>query len=222
MTIIKICGIKTLSEASAAVEAGTDYLGFNFFPKSVRFIEMQKFAKIASVMKQEQPSVKIVGVFVNSTKAYIDSILKTGLVDLVQLHGDESPEFCSAFGDKAFKAYRGIPEMGRERYIRKEAPSLLLDASVQGAYGGTGLTADWSAAAELAKQCSILLAGGLNPENVAEAVKRVDPWGVDVASGVESSPGCKDVGMMRAFVQAVHSIQQPDILRINSGEYLEK
>lgn len=222
MTIVKICGIKTLTEALAAVEAGADYLGFNFFPKSVRFIEFHNFAAIASAMKKEKPSVKLVGVFVNSSAADIGSLLKTGALDLVQLHGDESPVFCAAFGDKVFKAYRGVPMTGAKSYIRKEAPALLLDANVTGAYGGMGLTADWLAAAGLAKHYPILLAGGLNPENVTEAVKQVNPWGVDVASGVESSPGRKDIGKMRAFVQAVRSIRHLAAQGINSGEYLDK
>ena len=207
MTIVKICGIKTLSEALAALEAGADYLGFNFFPQSVRFIEPHEFSGIASIIKKENPSIKLVGVFVNSSADEIRSLLNTGLLDLVQLHGDELPEFCASIGYQAFKAYRGFPEMDAKAYIRNEAPAFLMDASVKGAYGGTGLTADWSAAARLAKKYPLLLAGGLNPENVAEAVRQVNPWGVDVASGVESSPGIKDAGRIRSFIQAVHSIE---------------
>jgi phosphoribosylanthranilate isomerase len=222
MTVVKICGIKTLEEALAAVDAGADYLGFNFYSRSVRYVEFYKFADIATVLKRHHPSVKIVGVFVNSSEAYIESILKTGLLDLVQLHGDESPEFCAAFGDKAFKAYRGLPVTDSDRYIRKAAPALLLDAAVKGSYGGTGLTTDWLAAAALAKQFPLILAGGLNPENVTEAVQQVNPWGVDVASGVESSPGIKDPVKMKAFVQAVHFISKPAPQGINSREYLEK
>jgi phosphoribosylanthranilate isomerase len=222
MTIIKICGIKTLSEARAAVEAGADFLGFNFFPKSVRFIEIQNFIRIASVMKKENPSIKLVGVFVNSSPDEIRSLLEIRALDLAQMHGDESPEFCASFGNKAFKAYRGVPEIVARAYIRNEAPALLVDAGVKGAYGGTGITADWPAAAKLAKQYPLLLAGGLNPENVAEAVKQVNPWGVDVASGVESSPGKKDTGKMRSFIQAVHSMQQPARQQITNGKYLEK
>jgi phosphoribosylanthranilate isomerase len=205
MTIVKICGIKTLSEARAALEAGADYLGFNFFPKSVRFIEVREFAAIASIMKKEKPSIKLVGVFVNSPADEIRSLLETGALDLAQLHGDESPEFCAAFGNKAFKAYRRLPDAGAKVYFRNEAPALLVDANVSGSYGGTGLTADWPAAAGLAKRYPLFLAGGLNPDNVAEAVKQVNPWGVDVASGVESTPGKKDMGKMISFVQAVRS-----------------
>jgi phosphoribosylanthranilate isomerase len=206
MTKIKICGIKTLPDALAAVEAGADYLGFNFFPKSIRFLEIQNFIEIGSVLKKNHPSIKLVGVFVNSSKYEIKTILETGVLDLVQLHGDESPDFCAAFENKAFKAFRGIPSADITTYIRSEAPALLVDASINGSYGGTGVTGDWTGAARLAKIHPLFLAGGLKPENVVEAVRRVNPWGVDVASGVESSPGEKDADRMKAFVQAVHSI----------------
>src|SRR5258706_1871356 len=105
---------------------------------------------------------------------------------------------------KGFKAFRGIPESVGE-FTRSESPAFLVDASVKGVYGGSGVTADWNGAAELAKKYPLLLAGGLTPENVAEAVRRVKPWGVDVASGVESAPGEKDAGKMKAFVRAVRS-----------------
>jgi phosphoribosylanthranilate isomerase len=208
MTIVKICGIKSLADAFAAVEVGADYLGFNFYPKSVRFIETPEFIAIANVMRKEKPSIKLVGVFVNSSAGEIRSLLKTDAMDLVQLHGDESPEFCASIGNKAFKAYRGVPNTNSNAFIRNEAPTLMIDAAVTGSYGGTGRIADWSAAALLAKRYPLLLAGGLNPDNVADAVRRVDPWGVDVASGVESSPGKKDFDKMRSFVQAVRSVQQ--------------
>jgi phosphoribosylanthranilate isomerase len=105
---------------------------------------------------------------------------------------------------KAFKAFRGVPDAEHiNGFARSDVPALLVDATVKGAYGGTGVTADWSKAAELAKQYPLLLAGGLTPENVAEAVRQVQPWGVDVASGVEVAAGRKDAGKMKAFVKAV-------------------
>jgi phosphoribosylanthranilate isomerase len=118
------------------------------------------------------------------------------------LHGDETREMLRVLDGKAFKAFRGIPQ-NIDGFSRQGHPSFLLDASVKGTYGGTGVTADWDRAAELARQYPLLLAGGLTPENVAEAIERVQPWGVDVASGVESSPGEKDPTKVRAFVQAV-------------------
>lgn len=206
MTKIKICGIKTINDALAAIDAGADYLGFNFYPKSVRFIEKQVCVEITSVLKKEFPQIKLVGVFVNSSVEEVKIIMETCSLDLVQLHGDETPEMLNALDGRAFKAFRGIPERV-DGFARSESPAFLLDASVKGVYGGTGVTADWNSAAELAKNYPLLLAGGLTPENVAEAVSRVKPWGVDVASGVESVMGKKDPSRMKAFVQAVRDGQ---------------
>jgi phosphoribosylanthranilate isomerase len=202
MTKIKICGIKTLNDALAAIEAGADYLGFNFYPKSVRFIEKQACTEITAVLKKEYPHIKLVGVFVNSSVEEVNDILDTCSLDLAQLHGDETAETLNELEGKAFKAFRGIPE-NINGFARDDAPALLVDASVKGAYGGTGVTADWNGAAELAKRYPLLLAGGLTPENIADAVSRVKPWGVDVASGVESIPGEKDAAKMKAFVKAI-------------------
>lgn len=207
MTIIKICGIKTLKDALAAIEAGADYLGFNFYPKSVRFIEKESCAKITSVLKKEHPQIRLVGVFVNSPMDEVKNILETCHLDLAQLHGDEAPEMLESLNGKAFKAIRLTSESAETSVypFLKSAllPAMLVDAAVKGVYGGSGVTADWSAAAELAKKYPLLLAGGLTPENVADAVRQVKPWGVDVASGVESAAGEKDASKMSAFVKAV-------------------
>jgi len=202
MTIVKICGIKTLKDAHAAIDAGADYLGFNFYPKSVRFIETPACAEITSALKREHPQIKLVGVFVNSSVEEIKDTLQSCSLDLAQLHGDETPEIFSQLAPHAFRAFRGIPE-SNAGYERGEAPFMLIDAAVKGVYGGSGVTADWTAAAKLAQQYPLLLAGGLTPENVADAVRQVSPWGVDVASGVESAPGEKDAAKMSAFVKAV-------------------
>jgi phosphoribosylanthranilate isomerase len=202
MTKIKICGIKTLFDALAAIEAGADYLGFNFYPRSVRFIGVDTCPEITSVLKREHPEIQLVGVFVNSPVDEIKHIMEACSLDLAQLHGEETPQMLNALAGKAFKAFRGVPK-SLNGFARENAPALLIDASVTGAYGGTGATADWSKAAELAQRYPLLLAGGLTPENVAEAVRQVRPWGVDVASGVETVPGRKDAAKMSAFVQAV-------------------
>ncbi|MCX6060269.1 MAG: phosphoribosylanthranilate isomerase [Chloroflexi bacterium] len=202
MTIIKICGIKTLIDALAAINAGPNYLGFNFYPKSVRFIEKEICAEITSVLKREYPQIKLVGVFVNSAVGEVKNILETCSLDLAQLHGDETPEMFAQLAPRVFKAFRGIPS-DITGYERDDVPALLVDAAVKGVYGGSGVAADWLAAAELAKRYPLLLAGGLTPENVADAVRQVRPWGVDVASGVESAAGEKDAAKMKAFVQAV-------------------
>lgn len=212
MIIIKICGIKTLPDALAAIEAGADCLGFNFYPKSVRFIEKDACIKITSVLKREHPHIKLVGVFVNSSVGEVRDILEVCLLDLAQLHGDETPEMLKQLAPRAFKAFRGVPE-NVEAYARDIAPACLIDAAVKGAYGGTGVTADWSAAAEMAQCYPLLLAGGLTPENVAEAVRQVRPWGVDVASGVEAGQGVKDADKMKAFVQAVRAVTESGLGR---------
>jgi phosphoribosylanthranilate isomerase len=206
MTIIKICGIKILKDALAAIDAGADYLGFNFYPKGVRFIEKEICAEITSVLRREYPRIKLVGVFVNYSADEVKNILETCSLDLAQLHGDETPETFAQLAPQAFKAFRGIP-LDVTGYERNEVPALLVDAAVKGMYGGSGVTADWTAAAELTKKYPLLLAGGLTPENVAEAVGRVNPWGVDVASGVESAAGEKDAAKMIQFVKEVKRME---------------
>ena len=201
MTKIKICGIKTESDALAAMEAGADLIGFNFYPKSPRYIDVGRCRDIMSVMRR-YGRVICVGVFVNASAADIRATLDTCGLSLAQLHGDEAPEMLTRLSGRGFKAFRGIPS-SLDGFNRKDAPAFLLDASVKGEYGGTGVTADWECAAELAKKYPFLLAGGLTPENVAEAVRKVRPWGVDVASGVEYAPGEKDANKMKAFVHAV-------------------
>lgn len=206
MTKVKICGIKSLEDARAAIKAGADYLGFNFYEKSVRFIGKDACAQITALVKEEYSRIQLVGVFVNSSVDEVIDVLETCTLDLAQLHGDETPEMLVALNGKAFKAFRGVPAEVNG-YSRNEAPALLVDAAVKGSYGGTGVTADWSAAAGLAKRYSLLLAGGLTPENVSDAVRQVNPWGVDVASGVESAPGEKDPARMSAFVNAVREVK---------------
>jgi phosphoribosylanthranilate isomerase len=201
MTKIKICGIKTETDALAAMEAGADLIGFNFYPGSPRYVSVGRCRDIMSVVRRDG-RVICVGVFVNASVAEIRATIETCGLSLAQLHGDETTEMLRALGGRAFKAFRGIPA-SLDGFVREVAPALLVDAYVRGAYGGTGVTVEWDRAAELAKEHPILLAGGLTPENVAEAVKQVKPWGVDVASGVEFAPGHKDMGRMKAFVQAV-------------------
>jgi len=212
MTKIKICGIKTVNDALIAMDAGADMLGFNFYPKSPRYISVGKCRDIMSVMRK-YAQITYVGVFVNASVAEIRAAMETCALNLAQLHGDETSEMVQSLNGKAFKAFRGVPDVEHiDDFIRDDVPALLVDASVKDAYGGTGLTADWSAAAELAKNYSILLAGGLTAENVAEAVRQVRPWGVDVASGVESSPGSKDASRMKAFVKAVIDIRDSELV----------
>jgi phosphoribosylanthranilate isomerase len=203
MTRIKICGIKTLPDALDAIVAGADLLGFNFYPKSPRHIAPKACAEITSILREKHPAVTLVGVFVNSPADAIRATLETAHLHMAQLHGDETPEMLAELGPQiAFKAFRGVPDE-ISGYPRSASPALLVDAAVKGVYGGSGVTADWSAASQLAKQIPLLLAGGLTPKNVADAITRVQPWGVDTASGVESAPGVKDPVKMQAFAKAV-------------------
>lgn len=213
MTKVKICGIKTIDDALAAMDAGADMIGFNFYPKSPRHIDVGQCRDIMAVMRK-YGHITFVGVFVNASAQEVRATLETTALSLAQLHGDETPEMMSSLPGKAFKAFRGIPKRV-DGFVRNVAPAFLLDASVKGAYGGTGKTADWSAAAELAKQYPLLLAGGLTPENVGDAIEQVNPWGVDVASGVESVPGKKDFAKMKAFVSAIRSAATPVVAITN-------
>src|SRR5689334_19230679 len=201
MTKIKICGIKTVTDALTAMDAGADLIGFNFYPKSPRYIEVGRCRDIMSTI-QKHGHITYVGVFVNASAGEIRATMETCGLSLAQLHGDETSEMLNALDGKAFKAFRGIPE-NINGFSRPDAPAFLVDASVKGIYGGSGVTADWRGAAELAEEYPLLLAGGLTPENVAGALRQVRPWGVDVASGVEFAPGEKDPGKIRAFVKAV-------------------
>lgn len=203
MTKIKICGIKTVSDALAAMDAGADLIGFNFYPKSPRYIDVGRCRDVMSVMRR-YGHIKYVGVFVNASLGEICATMDTCGLSLAQLHGDEPASLLRALDEKAFKAFRGSHE-NIDSFARSSAPAFLLDASVHGLYGGSGVKADWISAVELARKYPLLLAGGLTPENVQEAVRQVRPWGVDVASGVESEPGKKDPGKMKLFVQAVHA-----------------
>jgi len=201
MTKIKICGIKTVKDALTAIEVGADLIGFNFYPKSPRYVEVGMVRNIMSVVRQIG-RVKTVAVFVNASVAEIRATMETLGLSLAQLHGDETSGYMNALDGQVFKAFRGIPQ-NIDGFERQNPPAFLVDTSVKGVYGGSGVTADWNGAAKLAKKYPLLLAGGLTPGNVADAVRQVRPWGVDVASGVESAPGEKDAAKMKAFVKAV-------------------
>ena len=205
MTKIKICGIKTLNDALAAMDAGADLIGFNFYPKSPRYVEVGFCRGIMSVMRTRGGHIRYVGVFVNASVGEIHATMETCGISLAQLHGDEHPEMLQELNGKGFKAFRGVPKNIND-FARQKAPAFLLDASVKGMYGGSGVTADWSMATEVAKTYPLLLAGGLTPQNVADAMRQVKPWGVDVASGVELEPGKKDAAKMAAFVRAVKTV----------------
>ena len=196
--LVKICGITRIQDAEAAVTAGAAAIGFIFWPKSPRFIDPHRARRIAAALP---PFVTPVGVFVNQPLAYVNGV--AGLVGLgaVQLHGDETPEFAAAVTRPVMKAV----SIGRdETGAWPSRVRLLLDVHDPVARGGTGRTIDWTAAADLAARREVLLAGGLTPDNVADAVARVRPFGIDVSSGVERAPGIKDHQRLRALFEAVH------------------
>ena len=207
---IKICGITTLNDTLAAVEAGADMLGFNFYPPSPRSIEPATCGTMVAALRARGAPTTMVGVFVNMPPDRVAAIMDECGLDLAQLSGDEPPSDLVMLGERAFKGIR--PRDAVEavtlaaRYVVRGAPPVLLvDASAgAGQFGGTGQVGDWDAAAAVAAAHPILLAGGLRPENVAAAIAAVQPWGVDVASGVESSPGRKDAAKMRDFVRAAN------------------
>lgn len=218
---VKICGITDLDDALAAVDVGADLLGFNFYPKSPRYIEPAACARLVERLRSRGAEVTLVGVWVNAAPQAVRACLDACNLDYAQLHGDEPPEDLFALGPWAFKALRltNTAEAKQQAlsYLPPAAdgyetlvadpprPAFLLDAAAPGQFGGSGQVADWEAARVLARRWPILLAGGLRPDNVAAAIQAVHPWGVDVASGVESSPGRKDPANMRAFVKAARS-----------------
>jgi phosphoribosylanthranilate isomerase len=205
--IVKICGITTLEDARAAAEAGAHMLGYNFHPRSKRYISVEACAAIQQNLK----GVKTVGVFVNASKEEIERTVTACGLDFAQLSGDEPPEFCASLGVPWFKAIRPRDAAEAERDAARCAnpaslPALLVDAYHPGEYGGTGIIGNWEAARRLGERVPLLLAGGLTPGNVAAAIEAVQPWGVDVASGVESAPGRKDGAKMRRFIENVKRI----------------
>ena len=196
----KICGITTLEDAYAAVCAGADALGFVFYPHSSRYVSEDQ---VRAITAELPPFVTRVGLFVNAPAAQIQRTMKFCALDVAQLHGDETPEQCCIEGVRVIKALR-LKDHGAldscEAYWRAGIEAFLVDAWVKDAYGGTGACAPWSLAAELAQKYSVILAGGLTPENVSAAIKQVAPFAVDVSSGVERCAGKKDADKMDAFV----------------------
>lgn len=201
---IKICGVTTLEDALACCEAGADAIGFNFAPESKkrgRYIDPDVALKI---VEQLPPMVTSVAVCVNESLKRITDFLS--FLDRVQLHGEESPDFCLPFGYRAIKAFRAAPGFHVESMLTYAVGAYLLDAWTPDDRGGTGKTFDWTLArAAVALGKPVILAGGLTPANVAEAVRQVRPYGVDTAGGVESAPGKKDHAAIKDFVRNAKS-----------------
>ncbi|HEY1662148.1 MAG TPA: phosphoribosylanthranilate isomerase [Verrucomicrobiae bacterium] len=206
-TRIKICGVTNLADAQVAVEAGADALGFIFYEKSPRYVTLEQAAEIS---KQLPPFVMRVGVFVNAPEAFIQRAISDVGLAMLQFHGDEPPEACTRFGLMSMKAFR-MKDAGTLAEIAKyHTDAYLLDAYSPTTLGGTGHTFNWDLALEAQKIGKpIFISGGLTPENVADAIRKVHPFGVDVSSGVESAPGKKDHAKVKAFIAAAKGTENP-------------
>ncbi len=199
MVRVKICGITSVEDGLHAARCGADALGFVFYDKSPRCVTPQVAREIICGLP---PFVTTVGLFVNEQPGRVSEIAAACGLDVVQLHGDEAPEKCLLPPHRVIKALRVRDAASIDGVDRYPVSALLLDAWVEGAYGGTGRSFNWQLAAEAARGHQIILAGGLSPSNVADAIAAVRPYGVDVSSGVEAAPGRKDRAKVEAFVSA--------------------
>jgi phosphoribosylanthranilate isomerase len=211
MTIVKICGLRAVEHALAALDAGADLLGFIFAP-SRRQVSPAEVARIAGAVRAATPAgrqVELVGVFVNEAPERMAAIARECDLDAIQLSGDEDVTLLDSLaGHAVIKTVRLNDAPGERPWLHdhlQPTPRLHVDAHVPGSYGGAGVVADWERAAALARRRPIMLAGGLSAENVAAAIEHVRPWGVDVSSGVETA-GIKDVAKIHAFVRAVRVV----------------
>ncbi len=195
--IVKVCGVTTPADADGSVALGVDWLGLNFVPSSPRCIDVTTARAIRDAVGER---ALLVGVVADMTEAELRALQKDAGLDRLQLHGDEPPELVRRLAPHAFKALRVGDDADVARADAYEG-LLLVDAKAPGALGGTGKTVDFALAARIARSRPVLLAGGLKPGNVADAIRAVAPFGVDVASGVERSPGVKDLAAVQAFVE---------------------
>jgi phosphoribosylanthranilate isomerase len=204
MVKVKICGITNLDDALLALDAGADALGFVFHCASPRHIFPEQAARIIS---QLPPFIQTVGLFVNETPETVNATVDSCGIDIVQLHGEEPAAYCAAINRRILKAVRVKDITSLEVMAEYPVSTFLLDAWSPAAQGGTGQTFNWDIAALAARNNRIILAGGLTPENVADAIRQVHPYGVDVSSGVESSPGRKNAVKVRDFIRKAKEIQ---------------
>jgi phosphoribosylanthranilate isomerase len=208
MIRVKICGVTSIADAEAACQAGADLIGLNFYEKSPRRVSEADAEKVRAVLPG---TVQAVGIFVNVNPSEVVQTCRLLRLDAAQLHGDESPEVVASVARdvRVFKALQVSPDFAVDSLRNYPAASaFLLDAWQAGQYGGTGQTIDWSLARQVAAAHRIILAGGLNAENVGDAIRAVRPYGVDVASGVESKPGKKDHAKLREFIEKVRRAEK--------------
>jgi len=200
-TRVKICGITRTADAAAAASAGADAIGLVFYPPSPRFLSIERAREIRDALP---PFVQTVALFVNADGAQVAQVIGRVHPGMLQFHGDETPEFCAQFGLPYVKACRVKPGASALEYLRpfSGAAAWLFDSHVP-EYGGVGESFDWSLVPATDKP--VILSGGLSRRNVAEAIRRVKPWGVDVSSGVESAKGIKDRALIAAFIAEVRN-----------------
>jgi len=206
MVKVKICGITSLDDALTAIHAGADALGFVFCSSSPRRILP---VEAGAIIGQLPPFVQTVGLFVDEEPATVNAIADQCGIDIVQLHGDESPDYCAAIRRRIIKAFRIKDRSSLDPAKDYRVAACLLDAWSPAAHGGTGRTFNWDIAASAAPTMRIVLAGGLTPDNVAEAIRQVRPYAVDVSSGVEAAPGIKDALLVHRFIQSARTALQP-------------
>ena len=203
MTVrLKVCGVTSLEDARAAIDCGAEYLGFNFYAKSPRYIEP---SSAHAIIERLPDDIICVGVFVNEPRPEdVIEILRVSGARVAQLHGDESPDYCAGVGaERVIKALRIGDDFDARRVLDYPAAAILLDAFDAKLYGGTGKTANWAMAREAAKLTRVFLAGGLSPDNIVEAIRAVEPFAVDVNSGVESAPGRKDFAKLKSLERKI-------------------
>lgn len=205
-TLVKICGVTNVADALAAAEAGADLIGLNFYENSPRHITL---AEAVEILRAMPPFVQRVGVFVNPSEDLVMRAIAGSGLNLLQFHGDEPSDFCTQFGLMSLKAIRVRDEASLQVLADFQTDAFLLDAHSPSGLGGTGEKFNWELAIAAQKFCKpIFLAGGLTPENVGEAIRKVRPFAVDVSSGVESAPGKKDAAKVRAFIQSVRDAEK--------------
>ena len=198
---IKICGITTPEDALLALEVGADYLGLNFFSGSPRSIDLDRGREIRAAVG---PEALLVGVFVNHESAEIEDLTEALALDLLQFHGDEGPEQIGPFGDRAIKVWRRPDGLsGADLAAYPECWGFLFDASDSQLYGGSGRSWRYDAVLGLETEKPIFVAGGLKPDNIADAVKNLPVFGLDICSGVEESPGRKDPRLLRRLFEEI-------------------
>jgi phosphoribosylanthranilate isomerase len=198
--IVKICGVTRPQDAEAAARAGADWIGLNFWPRSRRLVSAAQAGELVAAARAVRPEIAAVGVFVDQELDEVKQIVKQLRLDFAQLHGDESPQYTAELGPRGIKALGLSASADLDRLSEYECDLLVVDTPSPGR-GGSGIVGDWRVARRAAALRPVLLAGGLTPDNVAEAISAVNPRGVDVASGVETAPGVKDAELMARFVE---------------------